>query len=188
MLPSVLLTAWPALLNLDPADEVTLESPSEAFEVALEAVSLALEAVFDAASVACDVVEALRRAPWRRTRCGGRRNIVRDAVAADILAMLPATRRNSMRWVRTKVWSSCGLVLGAGKVRKFAKIVLIGRKLRIGLFGAPPYIIRYSNITNISFAFKGSASLKLVYRTILPSGQYMSIVYQIVYVPIRLCP
>ena len=87
----MLVTAWPALLNPDPADEVTLESPSEAFEVALAAVSLALEAVFDAASVTCDVVEAERRAPRRTIRCGGRRKSVRDAVAADILVMLPAT-------------------------------------------------------------------------------------------------
>lgn len=62
-------------------DDVTLDSPSEAFEVTFAAESLALEAVFDAASVAFEVVEAWRRADRRAIRCVCR-SIVR--IGADM--------------------------------------------------------------------------------------------------------
>jgi len=95
--PSVLLIPEPTLLIAEPAEEVTLDKPSDALEVALEAVSLAFEAVSDAACVARSVVEAWRRVLCRTTRCGcGRRSKIRDAVEADILIMLPAT--DSMAW------------------------------------------------------------------------------------------
>jgi hypothetical protein len=55
------------LLIVEPADELTLDKPSEAFEVTLDAVSLALDAVSEAFWVACDVVEALRRTLRRTT-------------------------------------------------------------------------------------------------------------------------
>lgn len=58
-------TRCAAPLIAGPAEDVTLDKPSEALEVAFEAVSLALEAVFEAASVAFEVVEAWRRADRR---------------------------------------------------------------------------------------------------------------------------
>jgi len=63
----VLPTPEPILLIVEPADELTLDKPSEAFEVTLDAVSLAMDAVSEAFWVACDVVEALRRTLRRTT-------------------------------------------------------------------------------------------------------------------------
>ncbi len=80
MLPTALLTLCAAPLTADPADEVTLERPSEAFEVAFEAVSLDFAAV----SLAASMVEACRLVVWRAMKrvC---RSIMRDSVAVDIV-------------------------------------------------------------------------------------------------------
>ena len=59
-----LLTPCAALLTPDPADEVTLDRPSEALDVAADAVSFPFAAVLEAAS---EVVEAWRRADRRAT-------------------------------------------------------------------------------------------------------------------------
>lgn len=59
--PSALETPLAALLIAGPADEVTLERPSEAFDLYSEAVSDAFEAVSFAASVALVVVDSNRR-------------------------------------------------------------------------------------------------------------------------------
>lgn len=58
--PRALLTPWPTLPRVDPADEVTRDRPCEAFDVALEAASFDLLAVLEAALAACEVVEACR--------------------------------------------------------------------------------------------------------------------------------
>ena len=62
-----LLTPCAAPLTAGPADEVTLDSPSEAFDDAADAVSFPFAAVFEAAWVASEVVEAWRRAERRAT-------------------------------------------------------------------------------------------------------------------------
>lgn len=62
--PPILLrapfTRCAAPLKAGPAEEVTLERPSEAFEVILEAISFDLAAVFEAACTVSEVVEAYR--------------------------------------------------------------------------------------------------------------------------------
>ena len=75
---TALLVASVALLRAGPADEVTLDSPDEAFDAASEALSLALVAPEEAALAASDVVEALRQGAWRKTHCC-RRSTARDA-------------------------------------------------------------------------------------------------------------
>ena len=88
MLPSVLLTPCAAPLKAGPADEETLDKPSEAFDVALEAVSLDLRAV----SFAASAVEACRLVVWRvmnRVCC----SIRRDGAATDIVR-----QPSSMHW------------------------------------------------------------------------------------------
>lgn len=82
MLLTYLLVASDAFLRAGPADEVTLESPAEAFDATSEALSLALVAPEEAALAASEVVEALRKGTRRKTQwC--RRSIARDA-AIDI--------------------------------------------------------------------------------------------------------
>ena len=67
ILPKAWPTPWAAPLIAGPADDVTLESPCEAFDVILDAASLDFVAVLEAASAACEVVEAWRWA-LRRAR------------------------------------------------------------------------------------------------------------------------
>lgn len=62
-----LLTPCAAPLRAGPADEVTLDNPSEAFDDAADTVSFPFAAVFEAACVASEVVEAWRRAERRAT-------------------------------------------------------------------------------------------------------------------------
>ena len=61
------LTPCAAPLRAGPAEEVTLDKPSEAFDEAADAVSFPFAAVFEAACVASEVVEAWRRAERRAT-------------------------------------------------------------------------------------------------------------------------
>lgn len=84
----VLLTPCVALLRADPADEVTLERPPEAFDVTLEAVSCPFAAV----SFAASVVEACRREVWRVTKrvC---RSIRRGGAAVDMAGVSPDVDR-----------------------------------------------------------------------------------------------
>ncbi len=63
-----MLTPSAAPLTADPAEEVTLDKPWEAFEVAFDAASFDFAAVFEAACVASAVVEACRRAVRRVTK------------------------------------------------------------------------------------------------------------------------
>ena len=63
--PAALLTPCAAPLSAGPADDVTLDKPSEAFEVTFDATSFDFVAVFEAACVASEVVEACRRAVRR---------------------------------------------------------------------------------------------------------------------------
>ena len=64
---AAVLTPSAAPLIADPADDVTLDKPSEAFEVAFDAASLDFAAVFAAVCEASAVVEACRRAVRRVT-------------------------------------------------------------------------------------------------------------------------
>lgn len=74
-------TRCAAPLKAGPAEEVTLERPSEAFEVIFEAASFDLAAVFEAASTVSEVVEAYRHVFDRATKrvCRSiRRNVGAD--------------------------------------------------------------------------------------------------------------
>lgn len=84
-LPSALPTLFAAPLNAGPADDVTFESPSDAFDWNFEAVSLALELAFEAASLAFCVVDEYLTEVCRATKKFGRRKRVREAVVADIV-------------------------------------------------------------------------------------------------------
>lgn len=88
ILPIALLTRCAAPLTAGPADEVTLESPPEAFEVAFEAVCLD----FAAMSLAASVVEACLLVVWRAMKrvC---RSIMRDGAAVDIDDRLQGIKR-----------------------------------------------------------------------------------------------
>lgn len=61
-------TLCAAPLRAGPAEEVTLDRPSEAFEVRFEAASFDLVAVFEAACAASEVVEAWRKVFDRATK------------------------------------------------------------------------------------------------------------------------
>lgn len=61
-------TLCAAPFKAGPAEEVTLERPSEAFEVTFEAASFDLVAVFEAACAASEVVEACRKGFDRATK------------------------------------------------------------------------------------------------------------------------
>lgn len=78
------LTLCAAPLRAGPAEEVTLDRPSEALDDIFEAVSFDFVAVSEAACAASDVVEAFRTQPcWRKTKrlC---RSTSRDAAGTDI--------------------------------------------------------------------------------------------------------
>lgn len=67
--PNALPTLFAAPLSAGPADEVTLERPSDAFDVVAEAALLTFEAPADAASVTWEVVELGRAGARRANRC-----------------------------------------------------------------------------------------------------------------------
>ena len=81
-----------APLTADPADEVTLERPCEAFEVAFEAVSFDFAAV----SLAASVIEAYRRVDWR-AMIRACRSIMRGGAAFDIDERRPDIRGDLFR-------------------------------------------------------------------------------------------
>lgn len=80
----MLPTAEEALLIAGPADDVTRLSPSDAFEVATCAWSFAFDAVLEAALAASLVVEALRKACWRKASLDCRS--ATRAMGKDIIA------------------------------------------------------------------------------------------------------
>jgi hypothetical protein len=110
---AVLLAVSAALFAADPADEVTLDRPSEALDVTFDAVSFAFEAALEAVSVAFSVVEAYRRVVWRTTNCVGRRRRMRDDIEADMLQNLACAALN---WLCCWSGDGCGFaVMRKGK-------------------------------------------------------------------------
>lgn len=107
--PKALLTPCAAPLRAGPAEDVTRESPCEAFDVASDAFSFVLLAVLEAASAAWEVVEAWR-CPLLRPRIlacrssnrfeGADIGVVRFSFEQEGLVSITEGRRRSVEEMR----------------------------------------------------------------------------------------